>query len=355
VGLSTEAVRASDANTTVKVDGDVVSKRYTTVADNGIGVFAMTGAVVEVGGSVTSTINNGTGVIASLAVVSITGGVTANGNGVAASGEGGIVTVGENVISTLPAVLLPPARFNAVLASAGGKVFVVGNVTAADTGVKGMAGGEVRIDGEIITSTPEAIYILFEYRDGITPITVPKIKEDGVPAVAPNLGYMEFMFANPGNPSEISIVYVGNIAVAVPPPVLSAGNVNRTSDTEATVGFTTDTAGTAYYLVLDGGASVPTGAEVKAANNSLGAVSAGTVTGRTVTLTAGEKDIYVVVDDAAGNISTPLLIKATAFVTVPPTGIPGITGAMTAMIMFLAISAGLWGYMLRPRLRGNNT
>ena len=33
-------------------------------------------------------------------------------------------------------------------------------------------------------------------------------------------------------------------------PVLSAGNVNRTNDTAATIGFTTDKAGTAYYLCL---------------------------------------------------------------------------------------------------------
>jgi hypothetical protein len=40
---------------------------------------------------------------------------------------------------------------------------------------------------------------------------------------------------------------------------------------------------------------------------------------------------------------------------VPPTGIPGITGYMWAMIILLLMSAGLWGYIIRRRLnRGAN-
>lgn len=95
-------------------------------------------------------------------------------------------------------------------------------------------------------------------------------------------------------------------------PVLSAGSVNRTSDTAATIGFTTDEAGTAYYLVLASGAAAPTGAAVKA-GTSLGAVTAGAVTGKAVNLTIGAKDIYVVVEDAAGNISSPLKIEAAEY------------------------------------------
>jgi uncharacterized repeat protein (TIGR02543 family) len=98
-------------------------------------------------------------------------------------------------------------------------------------------------------------------------------------------------------------------------PVLSAGNVQRTSDTVATIGFTTDKAGTAYYLVRDSGASAPTSMVVKT-RTSLGAVS-GTVMGKAVTLTAGAKDIYVVVEDSAGNISTPLKIEVAAYVAPP--------------------------------------
>jgi hypothetical protein len=94
--------------------------------------------------------------------------------------------------------------------------------------------------------------------------------------------------------------------------VLSAGSVTRTSDTAAAIGFTTDKAGTAYYLVVEKDAAAPASTAVKA-GTSLGAVS-GTVSGKAVTLTAGAKDIYVVVEDAAGNISAPLKIAAAAYV-----------------------------------------
>jgi hypothetical protein len=42
-----------------------------------------------------------------------------------------------------------------------------------------------------------------------------------------------------------------------------------------------------------------------------------------------------------------------SFGTVAPTGIPGIRGYTLAMILFLLISAALWGYILRRRLIRN--
>lgn len=115
-------------------------------------------------------------------------------------------------------------------------------------------------------------------------------------------------------------------------PALSSGSVNRTSDTEAVIGFTTSEAGTAYYTVVDSGATAPNKAAV-AAGTSLGAVS-GTVTGKPVTLTAGAKDIYVVVKNAAGNISDVLKIEAAAFAAPPAfvavTGITGVPATATA-------------------------
>ncbi|GHV21337.1 hypothetical protein FACS1894174_04600 [Bacteroidia bacterium] len=97
-------------------------------------------------------------------------------------------------------------------------------------------------------------------------------------------------------------------------PTLSAGNlVARTSHKAATIGFNTNEAGTAYYLAVESGTSpAPTNTAVKAANNPLGTVS-GTVSGKAVTLTRGAKDIYVVVEDAAGNISNTLKITAAAY------------------------------------------
>jgi hypothetical protein len=91
-------------------------------------------------------------------------------------------------------------------------------------------------------------------------------------------------------------------------PVLYAGSVNRTSDTAAAIGFTPTKAGTAYYIVQDTGAAAPAKTAVKA-GTSLGAVTANANSGKAVTLTAGAKDIYVVVEDASGNISSPLKIE----------------------------------------------
>lgn len=67
-------------------------------------------------------------------------------------------------------------------------------------------------------------------------------------------------------------------------PILSAGSASRTSDTEATIDFTTDEDGTAFYTVVDKNASA--------------------------------KDIYVVVKNVANNISIPLKIEVAAYV--PP-------------------------------------
>ena len=93
------------------------------------------------------------------------------------------------------------------------------------------------------------------------------------------------------------------------PPQLSAGSVTRTSDIAATIDFTTDEAGTAYYLVLASGATAPSNSDVKTLGTSLGVVEVGANTSKAVTLTAGARDIYVVVEDAAGNISAPLKIE----------------------------------------------
>jgi hypothetical protein len=82
-------------------------------------------------------------------------------------------------------------------------------------------------------------------------------------------------------------------------PTLTAGAVNRTSDTAATVKFTSDESGTYYYAVVDSGTQAPT-------INTTDAGTACDTSEQTITLTAltaGAKDIYIVVKDAAGNTS----------------------------------------------------
>ncbi|MCL2067847.1 MAG: hypothetical protein FWG99_10325, partial [Treponema sp.] len=112
--------------------------------------------------------------------------------------------------------------------------------------------------------------------------------------------------------APLKIEAVAYIAPDTTAPVLSDGSVSRTSDTAATISFTTDEVGTAYYVELTSGATAPASATVRA-GTSLGAATLGANSGKAVTLTAGARDIYVVVEDAAGNISAPLKIEAAAY------------------------------------------
>ena len=96
------------------------------------------------------------------------------------------------------------------------------------------------------------------------------------------------------------------VAEDTTPPELTAGAVNRTSDTEATVKFTSTEAGEYYYQVVDESDAAPT-------IDASGAGIACDTTEQTITnpvgLTAGAKDIYIVVKDGAGNVSEPLKIS----------------------------------------------
>lgn len=93
-------------------------------------------------------------------------------------------------------------------------------------------------------------------------------------------------------------------------PVLTAGTVERTSDTAATVKFTSDEAGNYYYAVVDADAEAPaidTTVEGTPCDTTEQTIS--------LTLTAGAKDVYIVVKDAAENVSLPLKIAVPAFAT----------------------------------------
>ncbi|NCC16401.1 MAG: hypothetical protein EOM28_08645 [Clostridia bacterium] len=120
-------------------------------------------------------------------------------------------------------------------------------------------------------------------------------------------------------------------------PILSTGSVNRTSDTAATIGFTTTEAGEAYYAVVDKDVVAPDKADVVSGGTSLGAVS-GTVSGKAVDLSAGAKDIYVVVKDVAGNLSDPLKIEAAAYV--PPNTDVDTVGKSNDGVNFTSLLSG---------------
>lgn len=94
------------------------------------------------------------------------------------------------------------------------------------------------------------------------------------------------------------------------PPMLTAGTVNRTSDTDATVTFTSDEAGTYFYKVVDSGAEAPT--NIVSGTSTDMAIGENTI--NLTNLTAGAKDIYIVAQDASKNQSTPLKMEIPAYV-----------------------------------------
>ena len=93
-------------------------------------------------------------------------------------------------------------------------------------------------------------------------------------------------------------------------PTLTAGEVNRTSDTEAIVKFTSNEEGEYYYAVVADGAGEPvidtggTGTACDTTKQTIGLDS----------LSAGAKDIYIKVKDEADNISEALKMDIPAYV-----------------------------------------
>ena len=93
-------------------------------------------------------------------------------------------------------------------------------------------------------------------------------------------------------------------------PTLTAGSATRDSETAATVKFTSNEAGEYYYAVVDSGAAVPhitTTWKGTPCNTSEQTIPLTSLSG------AGAKDIYIVVKDAAGNVSHKLKIEIPAY------------------------------------------
>ena len=95
-------------------------------------------------------------------------------------------------------------------------------------------------------------------------------------------------------------------------PALTAGATTRDSETSATVKFTSDEAGEYFYEVVESGTTAPT-------INTAGTGTSCDTTEQTISLNnlsgTGAKDIYIIVKDAAGNVSQPLKITIPAIYT----------------------------------------
>lgn len=112
--------------------------------------------------------------------------------------------------------------------------------------------------------------------------------------------------AENGDTKEYTIVVKYDAPAA---PELSNGSAERTSDKEATVKFTSGEAGTYYYAVVNKGATTP---KVDTTKNGKNAV-AGENTITLNNLTAGAREIYIVVKNAGGVESAVLKIDIPAF------------------------------------------
>ncbi len=119
-------------------------------------------------------------------------------------------------------------------------------------------------------------------------------------------------------------------------PTLTAGNTTRDSEAAATVKFTSNEEGSYYYAVVESGATAPT----------IDTTNAGTTCDtaeQTITLNnlsgTGAKDIYIVVKDAAGNVSASTF-KITIPAYVPPVSPTYTISADTTTLNFGSVQTG---------------
>ena len=112
--------------------------------------------------------------------------------------------------------------------------------------------------------------------------------------------------AENGDTKEYTIVVKYDAPAA---PELTNGSAERTSDKEATVKFTSGEAGTYYYAVVNKGATTPTVDTTKNGKNAVAGENVITLNN----LTAGAREIYIIVKNAGGVESTALKVDIPAF------------------------------------------
>lgn len=122
------------------------------------------------------------------------------------------------------------------------------------------------------------------------------------------------------------------LTVDITAPTLSAGSATRDSETTATVKFTSDEAGTYYYVVAESGAETP---DIDTTGTGTACVSGENTISLTSLSDAGAKDIYIVAKDAAENVSQPLKIEIHAYIA-PVYGI----SADTQLLDFGTVTEG---------------
>lgn len=112
--------------------------------------------------------------------------------------------------------------------------------------------------------------------------------------------------AENGDTKEYTIVVKYDAPAA---PELTNGSAERTSDKEAIVKFTSGEAGTYYYAVVNKGATTPNVDTTKNGKNAVAGENVITLNN----LTAGAREIYIIVKNAGGVESAVLKIDIPAF------------------------------------------
>ena len=149
-------------------------------------------------------------------------------------------------------------------------------------------------------------------------------------------------------------VMTESITVGDPPditaPVLSAVSVSDRAESTAVLHFTSDEAGTYYYLVYAAADTAPSAANVKAQGTAVAKGSGAAVSGgNTVSLSgltaATAYRVYVVEADPSANLSA---VASASFSTSPTVGVAAQSGALTAG------TPGSAAYVVTPKAFTNN-
>ena len=117
---------------------------------------------------------------------------------------------------------------------------------------------------------------------------------------------------------------ISNPTVDTTAPKLSDGSATRTGETTATVKFTSDEAGT-YYYVVDNSATAPDSIDTTTAGASCNANTETTISLNSLS----GKYIHIVVKDAEGNVSQPLTIQIPAYTYTLTVNLNGGSGSTT--------------------------
>ncbi|WP_169515405.1 S-layer homology domain-containing protein [Anaerovorax odorimutans] len=132
-------------------------------------------------------------------------------------------------------------------------------------------------------------------------------------------------------------------------PILTAGAVTRTNDTQGTVKFTSNEVGSYYYKVVADGATAPT---IDTSGVGTACTTDETTISNPTGLTVGAKDIYIKVKDAEGNVSNALKIDIAAYMA-PDNTAPSLTAGEVkrtsdteGIVKFTSNEAGSYYYAI---------